>query len=162
VAFAKQAQSDLRARDALVLSGSDDCHQLHYLQMACEKICKAHLCGSGSDPIDLESSHAYISRTLPLIIRHRLARQSRHDAPQRTWLISAVRALARRIELLAPAVRDGGRAPSNCEYPWEDAKGNVLIPAEFNFELDLLYQRAGVYLLKSLPVIASELANEDA
>jgi hypothetical protein len=41
VAYAKQALADLLARERL-LEHSDvpECHQLHFLQMACEKLCK--------------------------------------------------------------------------------------------------------------------------
>jgi hypothetical protein len=42
-AYAKQALSDLDARDELAIRGVQKCHRLHFLQMAAEKICKAHL-----------------------------------------------------------------------------------------------------------------------
>ena len=41
-AFARQAESDLHVYDVLVTDPSlPACHRLHYLQMACEKLCKA-------------------------------------------------------------------------------------------------------------------------
>jgi hypothetical protein len=42
-AYAKQALSDLDARESLVSAGSSKCHRLHFLQMAAEKVCKAYL-----------------------------------------------------------------------------------------------------------------------
>lgn len=65
-------------------------------------------------------------------------------------MIDAIRALARRIELLAPAVDDGRRHPANCEYPWIGPAGSVLAPAEHNFGLNLLHERGGRHLIKVL------------
>ena len=42
-AYAKQALSDLDAREKFALAGAPKCHRLHFLQMAAEKVCKAHL-----------------------------------------------------------------------------------------------------------------------
>ncbi len=99
VAFAKQALADLKARDKL-LEGPDlpDCGQLHFLQMACEKLCKAYLCGQGVEPSTLQSSHAYIARTLPIIARQQFAVQVGRRANDRSWMIRAIRSLSRKIE----------------------------------------------------------------
>ena len=159
VAFAKQALADLRAREKLLEHpGLPDCQQLHFLQMACEKLCKAHLCGQGVDPEALRSSHAYISGILPIIARQQFAQEARKVHADRTWVIQALRALARKIELLAPAVNDGGRQPANCEYPWAGPDGVVRVPADHNFELDLLHEKAGRHLLKVVYTGAEELA----
>lgn len=59
-----------------------------------------------------------------------------------------VRNLSCEIELLAPTV-DSQRRPDNCEYPWEDGAGNVVVPAEQSFAtLSLLSEAAGQELLK--------------
>jgi hypothetical protein len=71
--------------------------------MACEKLCKAYLCGQGENPETLRSSHAYISGPLPVIARQQFAQETRSVRTERTWVIQAIRALARKIELLAPA-----------------------------------------------------------
>lgn len=157
IAYAKQALADLRAREKL-LEHPDvpDCQQLHFLQMACEKLCKAFLSGQGVDAETLRSSHAYISGQLPIIARQQFAQESRRVQGDRTWMIPAIRALARRIELLAPAV-NAGRHPANCEYPWLGPDGTVRVPAEHNFGLDLLHERAGRHLLKVLYTAAEEL-----
>jgi hypothetical protein len=162
IAFAKQAMADLQAREKL-LEHPDlpDCQQLHFLQMTCEKLCKAHLCGQGVDPEILRSSHAYISRTLPIIARQQFAQETRKMHTDRTWVIQAIRALARKIELLAPAVNDAGRQPANCEYPWVGADGAIRVPAEYNFALDLLYEQAGRHLLKVLYTAAEELTRPE-
>jgi len=151
VAYAKQAKVDLRAREQLLaLPDLPDCQELHFLQMACEKICKAYLCGHGTDPSVLQSSHAYIASVLPIILREQLALKSRHLQKDHTWLVSAIRSLARKIELLAPAVQGGGAYPANCEYPWLGTDGTLKVPAEHNFQLDLLYAEAGRHLIKAL------------
>src|SRR5262249_52791508 len=139
VAYAKQAKADLEAREQLLRNPTlPDCQQLHFLQMACEKICKAYLCGQSADPATLQSSHAFIAGPLPIIARQQFARQSGHGQKDRSWMIGAIRKLARKIELLAPAVQAGGAVPANCEYPWVGPDGAVKVPAEHNFQLDLL------------------------
>lgn len=158
IAYARQALADLRAREKL-LEHPDipDCQQLHFLQMACEKVCKAYLCGQGVDPETLRTSHAYISGPLPIIARQQFTQEARKVHTDRTWVVRALRVLARRTELLAPAVHEEGRHQSNCEYPWEGPDGTVRVPAEYNFGMDLLYEPAGRHLLKVLHAAADEL-----
>lgn len=58
--------------------------------------------------------------------------------------------MAREIELLAPAVDDGGRRPDNCEYPWE-AGSQVVVPAQHRFHgLSVLKSPTGSEFLKLL------------
>jgi hypothetical protein len=62
-AFARQAASDLDARDVLVCDTSlPACHALHFLQMACEKLCKASMISAGTDPMQVQRSHASIAK----------------------------------------------------------------------------------------------------
>jgi len=158
IAYAKQALADLKARESLLQHPElPQCQELHFLQMACEKVCEAFLCGQGVDPETLRSSHAYISGPLPIIARQQFALQARKLYIDRTWVIQAIRALARKIELLAPAISNAGRQPSNCEYPWAGPDGVIQVPAEHNFGLDLLHEKAGRHLLKVLYTAAQEL-----
>src|SRR5262249_26019878 len=101
--------------------------------MALEKAAKAHLIAAGSDPSDLRSSHAYIAKVVPIMVRDGLRRTSGCDS---AWVISAVRALARRIELLHPQIDANRTPPANCEYTWIDSRGKVVAPAEHSFDLD--------------------------
>lgn len=160
-AYAQQARIDLNAREALL--GRPDipaCQQLHFLQMACEKTCKAYLCGRGADPASLQSSHAYIAATLPVIARQQFARQAGQRQQSRSWLIQHIRVLARQIELLAPAVDDAGRQPANCEYPWLDSAGVVRVPATHNFGINLQTSPGGRHLMKVLyDAVEDELRN---
>lgn len=62
-AYARQAQADLECWQRFDAdSAVQTCHRLLLLQMACEKLTKAHLCTRGSDPRDLARSHAYIAK----------------------------------------------------------------------------------------------------
>lgn len=156
-AFARQAASDLDARELLVADSSlPSCHSLHLLQMACEKLCKASMISTGSDPIEVQRSHAYIAKHLPTIARLYMSREAGR-LPRDNWIVHAIRPLARKIELLSPAVRDGGRSPQNCEYPWAAADGSVTAPADHKFDFSMLFESAGVALLKIIRQAAIEL-----
>lgn len=161
VAYAKQAKADLQARQRLLEHPKiPECQQLHFLQMACEKVCKSYLCGLGSDPQSLQGSHAYIARVLPIVARQRFVFQSRREKQDHSWILAAIRKLARKIELLAPAVLEGGAVPANCEYPWIGPDGRLRIPAEHNFQIDLLHEPGGRHLVKALYAIVEELIEE--
>src|SRR6476646_5983893 len=74
VAYARQANADFRTWE--LLQDRDDVpefHKLLFLQMACEKLTKAHLCSDGTRPDDLQSSHAFTAKNLPIIIRQQVA-----------------------------------------------------------------------------------------
>lgn len=156
-AFARQSCSDFDAREHLLRSGSPaQCHQLHYLQMAMEKCAKAHLIAAGASPMSVQSSHGYISKVVPTIVRDGLGRTGAKEG----WVMDAVFALARRIELLHPAVDDNGTVPANCEYPWANAKGEIVVPAEHDFGLNFHAERVAKTMIKEVRVRARELASE--
>src|SRR5438034_7963754 len=67
--YARQADADFNTFEALQALGIPECHKLQFLQMACEKLVKAHLCGKGTDPASLQQSHAYVAGTLPVVLR---------------------------------------------------------------------------------------------
>ncbi|HRX84664.1 MAG TPA: hypothetical protein P5572_06545 [Phycisphaerae bacterium] len=154
VAFARQARADLAAREQLLANPAiPACQQFHFLQMACEKICKANLFRQGSAEHDLRQSHAYIAKQLPLIAREQLSVRGKGEPK---WFRWAMRRLARQIELLAPAVDDGGRHAANCEYPWVGAGGRVMVPASYDFGVDLQREPAGRMLMKILYAAIAE------
>jgi hypothetical protein len=75
VGYARQAGADFATYQLLQRESRSQipqCHKLHFLQMACEKLVKAHLIKGGADPKSLQSSHAYVEGTLPVVIRHQL------------------------------------------------------------------------------------------
>ncbi|HLX65250.1 MAG TPA: hypothetical protein VKX17_28535 [Planctomycetota bacterium] len=160
LAYAKQARADFNARVCLFDMNRGairtppgiavpSCHHLMLLQMSCEKLCKAHLCAKGTNPDDLTGSHAYVANVLPTIFRMQFARHFDRNLRSQARFVRRVSHLARQIELLAPAVRDGGRRMDNCEYPWEDAAGHVVVPAEYSFpNMNILKVHEGVLFLK--------------
>lgn len=150
--YARQADADFRAWDLYQRhpeSVAAECHKLLYLQMACEKLCKAHLIRRGSSPEALRVSHGYIAKPLPVIIKQEISFRKR-NLRKMAWLVSHIAHLAREIELLNPAVQRAGHRPDNCEYPWESA-GKVISPLDHSFPLlNLIVAPAGRTLLKLL------------
>jgi hypothetical protein len=146
-AYARQADADFKTFQALQPLPVPRCHKLLFLQMACEKLVKAHLCAAGTDPGTLQQSHAYIAGTLPVVLRQQALRL--HFAgPRAREVLRQARRLAREIELLAPAVKRGGQRPDNCEYPWEDGRGKLHVPVDWTFYPSLLLARGGRAFLK--------------
>ena len=120
-----QGLSDLRTRDKLIGLRVERCHVLHYLQMASEKICKAHLASHTES--NLRNTHACVQRVLPMIARQLLGSNAQ------SWQMDALRHFARQIELLAPAVHEDGKRRDNTEYPWVDGSGKLQTPCEYPF-----------------------------
>ena len=120
--YAQQAQADLNTREVLLSATVPACQHLHFLQMACEKISKAHRCLGGAAPETLMHSHGFAAKVLPQIARELLRRSAfvAHLEVADSGIEAMVRQLAREVDLLAPTVDDDGRRPDNCEYPWED------------------------------------------
>src|SRR6476469_770076 len=131
--YARQADADIRAWDALRVEAQvPRCHELMFLQMACDTLCKAYLIKTGTAPESLQASHSYIANPLPIVIREQMV-LSKRSPREVAWLLEYVRHLAREIEMLAPAVKRGGKRPDNCEYPWEDATGEIHSPLDWTF-----------------------------
>jgi hypothetical protein len=134
-AFARQAKADfeswLRVKDDSTIH---ECHKLQYLQMACEKLCKAHRIDGGTDPSEVQSSHAFIANPLPQVIAAEITRR-RGDPRTMRGFMHFVKQIAGEIETLAPTVKRGGRRPDNCEYPWEDDQGRVFSPLSSSFNV---------------------------
>lgn len=131
--YARQAAADLDRYIGLeAASGVPACHALQFLQMACEKLVKGHLCGEGVDPKALQRSHAYVAGTLPVVLRQEALFRN-FTGKHAKWVLQHARHLAREIEVLAPAVKRGGDRPDNCEYPWEDDEGRLHVPLDWSF-----------------------------
>jgi len=129
-AFGRQADADFRTWQAFDGQRSvPKCHGLLFLQMACEKLCKAHLISGGASP---GKRHAFIAKHLPVIVKREIVSR-RRDVKGMGGVLEAARHLAREIELLNPAVDRDARRPDNCEYPWEDDSGVVRSPLDWTF-----------------------------
>ncbi len=149
-AFAKQASADFQTWERLQCDAEvPKCHKLHFLQMACEKLAKAHLCATpGTDPHQIQTSHKCFAKSFLLIARDLYVRRGEH-LKKLDRLAKPMKRLARQIELLAPSVDDGGRCTDNCEYPWELANDKLRVPAEYTFpNLSSLTDLEGRLLLK--------------
>jgi hypothetical protein len=147
--YARQAEADfatwgiLQAEDAV-----PECHKLLFLQMACEKLCKAHLIARNTAPETLQASHGYIARPLPIVVREQII-FSRRDLAGMRRVLQDARHLPEEIEVLNPAVDRNGQRRDNCEYPWEDHAGNVHSPLDWTFHpSNLLTAPSGRTFLK--------------
>ena len=157
-AFARQAEADFETWDRLQSQRDvPDCHKLCLLQMACEKLAKAHLCTEGSEPEKLQTSHAYFAKAFPKIAEYHYAR-TRKSRGKYKGVFKPMSLLAREIELLAPSVDDGGRRPDNCEYPWQRTDGTLCVPVGYTFpNLSLLTEPVGRTMLKIIREAISHL-----
>ena len=149
-AFARQGRADLETFEKMQLQefSIPVCHMLQFLQMACEKLAKAYLCGTGSDPTVLQTSHAYVAKTLPIVIREQ-ADHVNLGSQKTEGLVKRARHLFQEIEMLAPAVKRGGKRPDNCEYPWADDTETVHVPLDWTFHpAKFISDHAGRTILK--------------
>ncbi|ODT98864.1 MAG: hypothetical protein ABS79_05230 [Planctomycetes bacterium SCN 63-9] len=131
--YARQAQADFLMWQALEEDRDVQlCHRMMFLQMACEKLCKARLIHQGTLPSNVQTSHGYIAKPLPLIIRAQLEFMG-WDLRARDDLYHFARRLSPEIELMNPSVDRNGQRPDNCEYPWEDAVSKLHSPLDWSF-----------------------------
>src|SRR5207248_8257563 len=96
-------------------------------------------------------------RTLPVVLRQE-ATAVNFTGPHARWVLRHAKHLSQEIELLAPAVKRGGQRPDNCEYPWEDAAGQLHSPLDWRFVPSrLLTSPAGRTFLKLLRAAIARL-----
>jgi hypothetical protein len=133
--YARQADADLKAWEFYECQPqaiAAECHKLLFLQMTCEKLCKAYLIQGGTSPGSVQSSHGYVAAPLPAIILQ-LILDMKQDRRRVRGLLAFVRRLSSEIEVLSPSMDRNGQRPDNCEYPWEDGKGDVHSPLDWGF-----------------------------
>src|SRR5947209_7626149 len=112
-AYARQADADLKAWELYEKhpeAVAAECHKLLFLQMACEKLCKAYLIKGGTLPEDLQASHGYIARPLPVIIKQQIIHM-RQNLSGMQGVLKQVRHLANELEVLNPALKRDGQRP---------------------------------------------------
>jgi hypothetical protein len=132
--WCSQARSDYDTFKLLNRHGSAPCHQLHYLQMATEKLAKAHFWRSNRPPTASHRAFTVFVRTLlrghDEKARTRVAQalgygsEFEYQAATKTLL-----PVAYEIERLAPALAFDG---PNAEYPWP-AQDPASAPVDFEF-----------------------------
>jgi hypothetical protein len=149
-AFARQADADFRGWELAQKSPESiaaECHKLLLLQMACEKLCKAHLLRTGTPLDSIRTSHAYIANPLPIVLKQQILHMGQ-DPGRMKGIFEKLRRLAAEVEILNPAVERDGRRPDNCEYPWEYG-GRVISPLDWGFAASrLCTEPAGRLFLK--------------
>lgn len=131
----EQARSDMHVLDLLRRNGCEQCHQLHYLQMATEKLTKAYLWRDGNPPEKSHAGFVNFLRGLGLVENQRrniLASALKfRDFDQLCRWIKIAIPLAYELERLAPALANHGPNP---EYPWPH-ESPVESPANYEFNL---------------------------
>lgn len=143
-AFIAQARADWAVRRILAgETGIGVCHELHYLQMVCEKLAKAYRLRDTKSPVsELISKHTGFAKFVGPFFAAVLKDEYRGREAQLRGLLRRARALAREIEKLAPAI-DRTAVPENAEYPWE-RDGMVIAPCDYAFpSLELLREAGG-------------------
>ena len=157
-AYAEHSVADWQAYDALCRAGNGvkHCEKLHLLQMACEKLCKAHLLKAGKPGFN-RKTHKCIAKTLPLIVRDYCG----HQGPGYKKIgasgspLQLARKLSGRIEALTPSSDE--MAP-NAEYPWRNTIGDLFTPANHDFQdLADLHAPKRVALIKLLKSAADAI-----
>jgi hypothetical protein len=147
VAFATQGRADwevYKHLSALTKPSFPQCHALHYLQMATEKIAKAYrIRDTTADVDELVRHHTGFVEFINQFFRCETIRDEyREHAAALHALQRNATILAREIEKLAPAT-DRLASPENAEYPWE-RDDVILVPCAFSFpNLTMLRQPSG-------------------
>ena len=151
-AFANQALSDLHAHEILAGSDADKCHRLHFLQMAAEKICKAHLIDANGYEA-MKPVHCIVAKHLPIIIRQLLVQHHQKNSVIRQR-VKFAKHLGVEIDILSPSCKAAGTHEENSEYPWSWADLSIGIPCTFSFPNIDENDREFVPLIKLLRVAA--------
>jgi hypothetical protein len=151
-AFLRQARSDWEAYQKTTELEWPNCQRLHYLQMVAEKLSKAFLVAGDTKLENLTSSHAAFVKFIRIMSGNRnLQKALGMNKSQQKAKFKGLLPLAGEIELLAPALAQGGPNP---EYPGEDLSGNILAPADYSFPLMQRLQKTpqGIQLLKYIEI----------
>jgi hypothetical protein len=150
-AFLTQAGADWQIFEHLYDSDFPECHALHYLQMATEKLAKAYLLAGPTDIETVGSTHRALIRFLQDISRNRgLQEEMVMTAAQLRAHVKQLLPLAFEIEKLAPKLAAGGPNP---EYPWEAPKGTFCVPATYEFSISqLLLEPRGHHLIRLIKI----------
>lgn len=154
--YAEQSRSDFTVY-RLHLQNAEECHRLHYLQMACEKIAKAYRL---RNPVTFSFedlySHVVFSKFIIIFLKPTPVKgRYRTQEAKRRQMERYARALAVEIEKLAPAV-DRDQTPQNAEYPWIVGE-TIFVPCRHSYPISrLLGEQGGRDILKLI-----EIAIED-
>jgi len=152
IAFLQQAKSDWQAYQRTRQADWPTCHRLLFLQMASEKLGKAVLITGPSRLETITQSHAAFVMFMRVAgNNHKLQKVVVMKKSQQRAQFKSLLPLAHEIELLAPALAQGGPNP---EYPWQDTSGDIFAPTNYPFPLiQRLHQTPqGIQLLKYVEI----------
>lgn len=132
-AYARQGRADLKVYEELQTlrkqNKIEDCHELHYLQMALEKIARAFLLKkSMGDRRAYLLSHVAVS---DFVSKYIASPEGKSRFQRQDLLWKQVKQLAGEVEHLTPAIERQAR-PRNVEYPWSDGR-TVHVPTDVSF-----------------------------
>lgn len=140
-AYAKQGASDLSTYQVLRERQVHPCHWLHYLQMASEKIAKAHQFRHTYKDIEsLLTQHQGLIEFINTY--YRSPEMKARFAGREEQLRSMQRdltAFAAELQKLAPAV-DREKSPSNAEYPWSNGV-TLTVPCEHTYAMSASFSQ---------------------
>ena len=124
--YLTQARSDFHALRAL--KGADPCHQIHYLQMATEKLAKAYFWRVGKP---LKKRHDFFVKFLRAARKRGDIGRILGIKPTANWeaYVDSVLPVTLAVEQMAPS--EAGDGP-NAEYPWPH-EAPEQAPATFAF-----------------------------
>jgi hypothetical protein len=151
-AYLEQARSDWNTREVVSENGCAACHELHYLQMATEKLGKAALLRGGNPLDSVTNTHKAFVSFLRVASRSPSLRQTLgFNARQLQAYVKGIEPIAERIERLVPTL---SREGPNAEYPWETPRKEVIAPVSHAFSImGDLRRPQGRKLLKLVSVI---------
>ena len=155
-AFLEQARSDWQMWQLIHSQKLPGCHELHYLQMTCEKLGKAFLiAGRSISPQQAKASHVAFKRFLQVAARNpALQRLMEMTSSQFRAHVKKMLPIAEAIERLAPALAQDG---PNVEYPWESPNRQIHIPVSYAFlVLRDLSEPSGLGLIKIVDLVQKE------
>lgn len=161
-AFLKQALSDYDIFKEFNQKRKPLCHQLHYFQMATEKLSKGYLAGNNNQPP--KHTHAALVRFLqgtkssPAI---RVALGYSNNKRAYAQYIDDLTHIAKVVQDLAPV--GGKNITPNPEYPWKDVQtGKIICPLEYSFP-SLKWRSPQMVKLRELihTIIKTEIGNND-
>ena len=102
-AFARQADADFRAwelYDVYPEAVAAECHRMHFLQMACEKLCKACVLDAQIVTLDkVQTSHGFVKSQLSTILKQELSYKREKSAQIKT-VMQHFKRFAQEIEVL--------------------------------------------------------------
>ncbi len=132
-AFLTQARSDYRVYQRLLeLANIEQCHRLHYLQMATEKLAKAFLTDGTRMPRTVHSAFVRFLQLAKQKQNARVRKTLRMPSGQFRAFLDGLLTTGQAIEHLVP---EGSGQRINVEYPWQGPDHTVSVPAESTFEL---------------------------